>query len=151
MNSSFNQINHQTFHSLFPTNHPLQAIKDEKHYRERALPRIYELVKTSVIEELQKCSCVFYHRHLEWTERFIHLVNVFNHFELIFLILVSMLMEFPNAGNKLILFYHTNIFLVSMSINITATANSMLEKWKIDPEKVHAFLRDGAAAMKKVF
>uniref|UniRef100_A0A183BXY1 Death domain-containing protein n=1 Tax=Globodera pallida TaxID=36090 RepID=A0A183BXY1_GLOPA len=48
---------------------------------------------------------------------------------------LSQLMHFPGA--------HDNI-------NITAQANSMLQAWEINPEKVHVFLRDWAAAMKKV-
>uniref|UniRef100_A0A914HRX5 Uncharacterized protein n=1 Tax=Globodera rostochiensis TaxID=31243 RepID=A0A914HRX5_GLORO len=44
-NNSFHQINHTTFHTLFSVNHPLQTIKDQKHYREWALPRIYGLAQ----------------------------------------------------------------------------------------------------------
>lgn len=53
-NSTFYSINHPTFHSLFSSNHSLQKIKDEKHYREWVLPRVYERVKKAISEEIKK-------------------------------------------------------------------------------------------------
>lgn len=55
-NGSFKQINHPTFHALFSANHPLQTIKDEKHYREWVLPRVFERVQKLIMECMEKCN-----------------------------------------------------------------------------------------------
>uniref|UniRef100_A0A915MYW9 Transposase n=1 Tax=Meloidogyne javanica TaxID=6303 RepID=A0A915MYW9_MELJA len=134
----FNVVDHPTFHSLFPVNHPLEVIKVEKHYRSFALQSVYECVKNRVKEDLNKCdylsfTCDVWHGG---NESYISLTGhgISKSWERINFILCCQ--EFCGMHD---------------SINITKSVKEMLRKWEIDENKIHVFLRDGAASMKKAF
>jgi hypothetical protein len=55
-NTSFRSINHPTFHSLFWTNNSMQKLKDEKHFREWAFPRVYLAVKNCIQAQLDQAE-----------------------------------------------------------------------------------------------
>lgn len=54
-NLPFQHINHPTFKALFGLFGKRELLRDESHYRDTVLPRVYSIVRAQIRKELDEC------------------------------------------------------------------------------------------------
>ncbi|KAH7717569.1 zinc finger protein [Aphelenchoides avenae] len=116
----FTVVNHPTFKMLFGILGKGGLLRDEKHYRELVLPRIYRYVRVRVLAELNSC------KSLSLT------MDIWSNSNTGFIRCCSLFFSFPGE--------HT-------SIRTAAIIEELLAEWQIPREKCHCFLHDQGSNM----
>jgi hypothetical protein len=129
----------------------MENLKDECHYR-RILPTVYGMVKARVLEELSSCDTYSFTTDC-WsgpTEDFIRYLFDSNDIIAIYINLSLTIVGISKLWVKKSFVLAVKKFSGSHTgIRIAEAISEILNDWSIGKNKIHFFLRDGAANVKK--